>query len=117
MKIAKEANPELVTEPTCMNSWGPYISPWIIKYSDTVWGNSGGDCPLGMGPAPDYRESHTNARQYYILVAQRILAAAERRAVLRHRPLRRERRLPQSRGHGSGARALLPVHLPEPEVS
>ena len=63
---SKEANPELVTEPTCLNSLANYISPWILKYSDSVWGNSGGDCPLGIGPAPDYRESHTNAREYYI---------------------------------------------------
>jgi len=66
IRSSKEANPDLVTEPTCLNSLANYISPWIIKYSDTVWGNSGGDCPLGVGPAPDYRESHTNAREYYI---------------------------------------------------
>jgi len=29
-------------------------------------GNSGGDCAPGIGPAPDYRESHTNAREFYI---------------------------------------------------
>ena len=66
LRSSKEANPNLVTEPTCLNSLANYISPWIIKYSDTIWGNSGGDCPLGIGPAPDYRESHTNAREYYI---------------------------------------------------
>ena len=66
IQASKEQNPGLVTEPTYMNSLANYISPWILKYSDSVWGNSGGDCPLGIGPAPDYRESHTNAREYYI---------------------------------------------------
>jgi hypothetical protein len=66
IQASKEQSPKLVTEPTYMNSLANYISPWILKYSDTVWGNSGGDCPRGIGPAPDYRESHTNAREYYI---------------------------------------------------
>ena len=66
LAASKQQSPGLVTEPTYMNSLANYISPWILKYSDTVWGNSGGDCPLGIGPAPDYRESHTNAREYYI---------------------------------------------------
>jgi hypothetical protein len=63
---SREANPDLVTEPTYLNSHANYISPWIIKYADSVWGNAGGDCPRGIGPAPDYRESHTTAREYYI---------------------------------------------------
>lgn len=61
-----EANSELVTEPTFMNSHANYISPWIIQHADSVWGNAGGDCPLGLGPAPDYREAHTTAREYFI---------------------------------------------------
>ena len=67
IQASKEANPDLVSEPTCINSPANYISPWMIKYSDTLWGNSGGDCPRGLGPAPDYREAHTTAREYYIL--------------------------------------------------
>ena len=55
----KQANPRLVTEPTYANS------PWIIMHSDTVWGGTG-DCPAGMCPAPDFRESHTNAREFRI---------------------------------------------------
>ncbi|HUZ47511.1 MAG TPA: hypothetical protein VMW54_12820 [Terriglobia bacterium] len=66
IKASKEANPEIVTEPTYMNSLANYISPWIIKYADVVWGNAGGDCPCGLGPAPDYREAQTTAREYYI---------------------------------------------------
>jgi hypothetical protein len=66
IKASKEANPDLVAEPTYLNSWGNYISPWIIKYADSVWGNAGGDCPAGLGPAPDYRESQTSAREYFI---------------------------------------------------
>jgi len=66
IKASKKANPDLVTEPTFLNSLANYISPWILRYADVVWANSGGDCPRGLGPAPDYREAHTNAREYYI---------------------------------------------------
>ncbi len=69
IKATKEGNPNVFTEPTYVNSWANYISPWIIKYADSVWGNSGGDCPLGLGPAPDYRESHTTAREYFIFAS------------------------------------------------
>lgn len=65
LAASKAANPRLVTEPTYMNSIFNYISPWIIKYSDTVWAN-GEDCVVGIGPAPDYRESHTNAREHMV---------------------------------------------------
>ncbi|MDD4869198.1 MAG: hypothetical protein PHR77_01460 [Kiritimatiellae bacterium] len=65
LQASKEANPNLVTEPTYLNSIVNYISPWIIKYSDTVWANAE-DCVVGIGPAPDYRESHTNAREHMI---------------------------------------------------
>ena len=68
MQASKAANPSLVTEPTCMNSIHTYISPWILKYSDTVWAN-GEDCIVGIGPAPEYRESHTNARESMIFQA------------------------------------------------
>ena len=71
LQASKQANPQLVTEPTYLNSIANYISPWIIRYSDTVWGNSGGDCPLGIYPAPDYREAHTSAREYYIFSSLR----------------------------------------------
>ena len=66
IKASREANSNLFTEPTYLNSWANYISPWIIKYANSVWGNSGGDCPAGVGPAPDYRESQTTAREYFI---------------------------------------------------
>jgi hypothetical protein len=42
-----------------------YISPWILKYSDTVWANAE-DGVVGIGPAPEYRESHTNAREFMV---------------------------------------------------
>jgi hypothetical protein len=69
MQASREANPELCTEPTYLNSWYTYISPWMIKYGSSVFGNSGGDCPVGLGPAPDYRESQTTAREYYIFTS------------------------------------------------
>ncbi|MCU0917032.1 MAG: hypothetical protein MUC88_21085 [Planctomycetes bacterium] len=65
LQASKEANPDLVTEPTYLNSMVNYISPWILKYSDTVWANAE-DCVVGIGPAPDYRESHTNAREFMV---------------------------------------------------
>jgi hypothetical protein len=65
LSTSKEADPKLVTEPTYMNSIYNYISPWIIKFSDTVWANAE-DCVVGIGPAPEYRESHTNAREYMV---------------------------------------------------
>ncbi|MCC6393743.1 MAG: alpha-galactosidase [Bryobacterales bacterium] len=71
LKASKQEDASLVTEPTYMNSLANYISPWILKYSDSVWGNSGGDCPRGIGPAPDYRESHTTAREYFIFSSMR----------------------------------------------
>ncbi|MCZ2075741.1 MAG: hypothetical protein LC130_12175 [Bryobacterales bacterium] len=69
LQASKAENPELVTEPTYMNSFYSYISPWIPMHSDTIWANGGGDCPLGIGPAPDYRESNTNAREYHIFTS------------------------------------------------
>ena len=71
MAAAREANPDLFTEPTYLNSWANYISPWMIKYASSVYGNAGGDCPVGLGPAPDYRESQTTAREYYIFASLR----------------------------------------------
>jgi hypothetical protein len=65
LQASKAANPNVVTEPTFLNSHYCYISPWILKYSDTLWGNTS-DCALGIGPAPEYRDSHTNAREYLI---------------------------------------------------
>jgi hypothetical protein len=62
----KQADPDLVTEPTFLNSWATYISPWLIKYADSIFGNAGGDYPRAIGPAPDYRESCTNSREWYI---------------------------------------------------
>ncbi len=69
LRVSKEANPDLVTEPTYFNSFANYISPWMIRYSDTLWANAGGDCPLAFTPAPDYREAHTTAREYFIFTS------------------------------------------------
>ena len=66
LHASKQENPDLITEPTYMNSFVNYISPWILMYSDTIWGNAGGDLPPGMTPAPDYREAATTAREWYI---------------------------------------------------
>src|SRR5579863_3122117 len=65
LDASKKAAPGLVTEETFINT-DSYLSPWMAKYSDTVYCDAGEDCPKGLNPAPDYRESHTNAREYYI---------------------------------------------------
>jgi hypothetical protein len=69
LAASKAAKPDLVTEPTYNNSFLNYISPWILKYSDTVWANAGGDYPLGITAAPEFREAQTTAREYYIFSA------------------------------------------------
>jgi hypothetical protein len=66
MEASYRARPELLTEPTFWNSWANYISPWVIAHGDSVWANAGGDCPVGIGPAPAYREAHTTSREYFI---------------------------------------------------
>ena len=63
---AYEANPHLFSEPTCLNSRRNYISPWIIRHANSLWGDAGTDCPPGIGPAPVYRESATSGREFYI---------------------------------------------------
>ncbi|MCC7498058.1 MAG: hypothetical protein IT160_10810 [Bryobacterales bacterium] len=69
LQASKQANGSLVTEPTYLNSHANYISPWMLRYSDSVWANAGGDCPPGLTPAPIYREAQTSAREYYIFRA------------------------------------------------
>ncbi len=66
LQASLEADPELVTEPTYLNSHSNYISPWMIRHCDSVWANAGGDYPPGLTPAPHYREAHTSAREYFI---------------------------------------------------
>lgn len=66
LRAAKRANPALVTEPTYLNTFVCYISPWMIRESDTLWASAGGDSPRGMLPAPDYREAATSSRDYFV---------------------------------------------------
>ncbi|MCX6622485.1 MAG: hypothetical protein NTY38_15750 [Acidobacteria bacterium] len=66
LEASKEADPELVTEPTYLNSHLYYLSPWMLQYSDSLWANAGGDYPPGLTPAPHYREAQTSAREYFI---------------------------------------------------
>jgi hypothetical protein len=69
LQASKEADSELTTEPTYLNSHYNYLSPWIVQYSDTVWANAGGDYPPGLTPAPHYREAQTSAREWFIFRA------------------------------------------------
>ena len=66
---ATEANPKLCTEPTYLNSIVNYTSPWMIKYSHCVWAGAGSDCVSGVGPAPEYRESQTTSREFFVMAA------------------------------------------------
>ena len=66
MAESYQARPDLLTEPTFLNSWANFITPWMICHGDSVWANAGGDCPLGLGPAPAYREASTTAREFFV---------------------------------------------------
>lgn len=66
---AYEVDPNLFSEPTCLNSRRNYISPWIVRHANSLWGGGGTDCPPGIGPAPVYRESATSAREFYIFAS------------------------------------------------
>ncbi len=66
LQASNQADPELVTEPTYLNSHANFNSPWMIQHCDSVWANAGGDYPPGLTPAPHYREAHTSAREYFI---------------------------------------------------
>jgi len=70
LRAAKRANPALVTEPTYLNTFVCYISPWMIRESDTLWASAGGDSPRGMLPAPDYREAATSSRDYFVFYSR-----------------------------------------------
>jgi hypothetical protein len=69
IRACKQADPELFTEPTYLNALANYSSPWLIKHADSVWAGAGGDCMDGIGPAPDYRESQTTAREFFVMSA------------------------------------------------
>ena len=60
----RQASPQIWIEPTC---FGGNASPWWLFYVNTVLGNIGDDHPWGRVPSPVYRQSYTNARDYYNL--------------------------------------------------
>ena len=102
LEASKEANPQLVTEPTYLNSIVNYISPWILKYSDTVWANAE-HCVVGIGPAPEYRESHTNAREFMVFRSLDSCGSPERPSLLRHyHHVRRQGGFPNHAANGFG---------------
>lgn len=41
----------------------------MIKYADSVWAGAGSDSVIGVGPTPDYRESQTTSREYFVMSA------------------------------------------------
>jgi hypothetical protein len=69
IKACKQADPDLFTEPTYLNALANYSSPWMIKYVDSTWAGAGDDCIVGIGPSPDYRESQTNSREFFVVSA------------------------------------------------
>ena len=57
----------------------------MIKYADSVWAGAGSDSVIGVGPAPDYRESQTTSREYFVMSAlDEILVTPKRHPVLRY---------------------------------
>jgi hypothetical protein len=69
LAAAREANPKVFTETTYLNSILNYTTPWMLKYSNSVWAGAGSDCVMGIGPAPDYRESQTTSREFFVMSA------------------------------------------------
>ena len=53
-------NPDMALEPTC---FGYQPSPWWLMHVPYIIGPFGDDSPYGRGPAPDYLESMTTARE------------------------------------------------------
>jgi len=58
MTAVKRARPGIFLDPTC----GMWLSPWWLKYCDSIWGSVSGDYPAIVVPAPVVRDSATTTR-------------------------------------------------------
>jgi len=58
MTAVKRAKPGIFLDPTC----GMWLSPWWLRYCDSIWGSVSGDYPSIVVPAPIIRDSATTTR-------------------------------------------------------
>jgi hypothetical protein len=58
MTAVRAQRPDIYLDPTC----GIWLSPWWLRYADSLWGNVSGDYPDIIVPAPIIRDSATTTR-------------------------------------------------------
>ena len=58
IQAVREARPGIYLDLTC----GIWLSPWWLKYGDSLWGEVSGDYPDVIVPAPVLRDSATTTR-------------------------------------------------------
>jgi len=58
LEAARKTNPRIYLDPTC----GMWLSPWWLRYVDSIWGSVSGDYPTIIVPAPVVRDSATTTR-------------------------------------------------------
>jgi len=58
MQAVRKTRPGVYIDPTC----GMWLSPWWLKYCDSIWGSVSGDYPSIIVPAPVVRDSATTTR-------------------------------------------------------
>ena len=58
LTAVRRARPGVYLDPTC----GMWLSPWWLRYVDSIWGSVSGDYPAIVVPAPVVRDSATSTR-------------------------------------------------------
>jgi len=58
MEAVRRVRPDIYLDPTC----GIWLSPWWLRYADSLWGEVSGDYPDIITPAPIVRDSATTTR-------------------------------------------------------
>lgn len=58
LTAVRQGKPNIYLDPTC----GIWLSPWWLRYADSLWGSVSGDYPDIIVPAPIVRDSATTTR-------------------------------------------------------
>jgi hypothetical protein len=58
LAAVRQTRPGIYLDPTC----GIWLSPWWLRYADSLWGSVSGDYPDAIVPAATVRESATTTR-------------------------------------------------------
>jgi len=58
LTAVRQVRPNIYLDPTC----GIWLSPWWLRYADSLWGEVSGDYPDIVVPAPVVRDSATTTR-------------------------------------------------------